>query len=43
MSDSVFGLLDLLLAFGLALGWGARELIVLRREARKAKRDASLE
>ncbi|MEO3471038.1 hypothetical protein AAFN86_04160 [Roseomonas sp. CAU 1739] len=43
MPDSVFGMLDLVLAFGLALGWGIRELIMLRREARKDKRDPSAE
>ncbi len=39
MSDTVFGLLDLLLAFGIALGWGVRELVLLRREARKPGQD----
>jgi hypothetical protein len=43
MSDSVFGLLELLLVFGLVLGGAIRELLLLRREARKAKRDASPE
>lgn len=43
MSDSVFGVLDLVLAFGLAIGWGVRELILLRRDARKTKRDSSEE
>lgn len=43
MSDSVFGVLDLVLAFGLAIGWGVRELILLRRDARKTKRDRSEE
>lgn len=41
MSDSVFGVLDLALAFGLALAWGIRELILLRREARRARREES--
>lgn len=43
MSASVFGLLDLALAFGLALAWGVRELILLRREARRARREESQE
>lgn len=38
MDSNLFGLIELTLVFGLVLGWGLRELWLLRRD--RARRDA---
>lgn len=35
MDSSLFGLIELTLVFGLVLGWGARELWLLRRDRQR--------
>jgi hypothetical protein len=32
VSDSVFAVLEMVLVFGLVVGWGVRELVLLRRD-----------
>jgi hypothetical protein len=35
MSDHTFGILDLMLGFGVPLAWGIWELVKLRRDKRR--------
>ncbi|GAP34404.1 hypothetical protein [Piscinibacter sakaiensis] len=40
MSGGALGLIELLLVFGVVIGWGVRELVLLER-AKRARRDAA--
>lgn len=40
MDSNTFGLIELTLVFGLVIGWGARELWLLRRDRKQREQTA---